>query len=263
MHVKGAYKFLNKDNALLQFSQTSALRGADNAKLESLRYLVGGRGAAHEPGLTDDSLKVSGNGSKVWGDPHVFTMPTKTLSGLILNLFRGFFVYPILSPTVCKNEFKETLIVPSPGRQPDTLTQWVLHSYIPLCDRLRKIYNNTIHGGFSSWLRSSRNRMDMEHSSLDRNTTSDIGSTTTTATRPMVMRNLSAYGGDRVMRVISRVTTTVACLFPTIAIIILARVRTIGMTLGLIALFTAMFALGLVLLSSGSSRMQIFTATSV
>jgi hypothetical protein len=260
--VKDAYKFLNKDNALLQFSQMSALGGADNANLEILRYLVGRRGANGEGATGGDDSKVSGDGSKVWGDPRAFTMPKKTLSELILNLFTGLFRYPVQLPTVCENEFKETLIVTSPGRRPDGLTQWFVHSFIPLRDRLGKVYRNTISGGFSSWLRASRNRRDTEHVSPERSTNFDMSSTAITANPPMVARNLR-YRDSWILRIISIVTTTVACLFPTIAIIILARVRTIGMTLGLIALFTAMFALGLVLLSSGSSRMQIFTATSV
>jgi hypothetical protein len=262
MDVKDAYKFLNKDNALLQFSQMSALGGADNADLEILRCLVERRGANGGGVTGGDDSKVSGDGSKVWGDPRAPTMPKKTLSELILNLFTGLFESPVQRPTVCKNEFQETLIVPSPGRRPDCLTQWIVHSFIPLCDLLGKIYKNTISGGFSSWLRSSRNRRDMEHVSPERNSNFDISSTATTATPLMVMRN-RMYRDSFIIRTISIVTTTVACLFPTIAIIILARVRTIGMTLGLIALFTAMFALGLVLVSSGSSRMQIFTATSV
>lgn len=69
------------------------------------------------------------------------------------------------------------------------------------------------------------------------------------------------YSGFWILRVTSIITTVVACLLPTIAITILAKVHGMGVILGLIALFTAIFAFGLVLLSSTSSRVEIFTAT--
>jgi hypothetical protein len=73
--------------------------------------------------------------------------------------------------------------------------------------------------------------------------------------------NLTEYNGDWIVRATSIMTTVVACLLPTVAITVLARVHGMGMILGLIALFTAAFAFGLVLLSSTSSRVEIFTAT--
>jgi hypothetical protein len=56
-------------------------------------------------------------------------------------------------------------------------------------------------------------------------------------------------------------TTIVACLLPVIAIVVLSKVHSMGMILGLIAIFNSVFAFGLVLISSGSSRVEIFTAT--
>jgi hypothetical protein len=69
------------------------------------------------------------------------------------------------------------------------------------------------------------------------------------------------YSGFWILRVTSIITTVVACLLPTVAITILAKIHSMGVILGLIALFTAIFAIGLVLLSSTSSRVEIFTAT--
>jgi hypothetical protein len=69
------------------------------------------------------------------------------------------------------------------------------------------------------------------------------------------------YSSSWIVRVTSIMTTVVACLLPTVAITVLAKVHSMGLILGLIALFTAIFSIGLVLLSSSSSRVEIFTAT--
>ena len=56
-------------------------------------------------------------------------------------------------------------------------------------------------------------------------------------------------------------TTIVACVLPIVAITALAKVRSLNLILGLIALFTAIFAIGLILLTNFGSRVEIFTAT--
>jgi hypothetical protein len=76
-----------------------------------------------------------------------------------------------------------------------------------------------------------------------------------------IMKTFTEYSSLWIVRVTSIMTTVVACLLPTVAITVLARVHTMSLILGLIALFTAIFAVGLVLLSSTSSRVEIFTAT--
>jgi len=63
------------------------------------------------------------------------------------------------------------------------------------------------------------------------------------------------------LRISSTITTVVACLLPTVAISVLAELHTMGQTLGAIAGFTALFALGLSWLTGGTSRVEIFTAT--
>jgi hypothetical protein len=82
-----------------------------------------------------------------------------------------------------------------------------------------------------------------------------------TASEKSITDSIDSYSGSWIVRVTSIITTVVACLLPTVAITILAKVHRMGLILGLIALFTAIFAIGLVLLSSSSSRVEIFTAT--
>jgi hypothetical protein len=231
----------------------SAFGGADNANVQSLRYCV------EQMGTCGESL--TGDGSKVWGDPLDHERVEKTLSELILNFFTGLFKPPTMPPRQCQKEFQEELIVPNPGRTPDALTLWVVHSLVPLYQRLWEIYRIPLRDALWSWLRTSKKGKDEESRWGTTPTNGPTISSSSAADAPV--RNLTEYSALWIIRVTSIVTTVVACLLPTIAIIILARVTTIGATLGLIALFTALFALGLILLSSGSSRMQIFTATAM
>jgi hypothetical protein len=73
--------------------------------------------------------------------------------------------------------------------------------------------------------------------------------------------SLINYSGEWIIRTTSIITTLVACLSPTAAITILAMVESKGVVLGLVATFTAVYALGLFLLTPSSSRGEVFGAT--
>jgi hypothetical protein len=73
---------------------------------------------------------------------------------------------------------------------------------------------------------------------------------------------LNTYREGPMLRFTSFVATIIACLLPTVAIAVLAQLHTTAELLGIIAVFTAVFAAGLMLLvDSGTSRVEIFTAT--
>ena len=63
------------------------------------------------------------------------------------------------------------------------------------------------------------------------------------------------------IRFTSAVATVVACLLPTLAISILTTARGITEILLYIGGFTALFAIGLMVLATDTSMVQIFTAT--
>jgi len=67
---------------------------------------------------------------------------------------------------------------------------------------------------------------------------------------------------SQVVHLIAFVTTIMACLLPTVAIIVLATVHTTEKLLAFIALFTAIFSMGLFVFSDReTSSTQVFTAT--
>jgi hypothetical protein len=73
---------------------------------------------------------------------------------------------------------------------------------------------------------------------------------------------IGRYRPGRPICLISFMITVIACLLPTVAIVVLATVHTTKELLGLIALFTALFSMGLFVFSDqGTSSTQVFTAT--
>ncbi|KAL5314272.1 hypothetical protein ACEPPN_018697 [Leptodophora sp. 'Broadleaf-Isolate-01'] len=274
---------LEKYNAaLLQYSQVAALREADRCNVRTLRGSVTWVGR--------ERTSLTGDAAATWGDPSEITPGKKHLPELFRGLFTG---SPDTERKVKDGEFKEHLIVPRQGKKPDGLENWVTRCFIPFYDRLRteylvpfcKTYLRPIWNVivllchavasifyFISFLwkklrQCSQPEVDPERDLKGSNASSNLPpvsptiSNITSSTEKTLTNNFTEYTGDWILRVTSLITTVVACLLPTVAITILAQVHHMGLILGLIALFTSMFAVGLVLLSSSSSRVEIFTAT--
>jgi hypothetical protein len=73
---------------------------------------------------------------------------------------------------------------------------------------------------------------------------------------------LSTYSESSILKFTSSVSTVVACLLPTVAIIVLAQVQGMRNLLLCLVGFAVIFATGLIFLTSGTaSRIDIFTAT--
>jgi hypothetical protein len=207
----------------------AALREADNCNIETLRQFV-----------RNLSRDLSGDGAKTWGDRCLEPPKSKSLSALFWGLITGFFVCPDVERKPVENVFQEHLIVARKGNKPDALTNWVAKSFIPFWDLLWREHLSHV------WRKHQTSNEDPEK--RDSVSSSDKD-------------NFTVYSGPWIVRVTSIITTVVACLLPIVAITVLSRIRRMGLILGLIAIFTAVFAVGLVLLSSTSSRVEIFTAT--
>jgi hypothetical protein len=281
------------DTALLQFSEVAALRDADRCNVTTLMRCVKKAGRK--------KTALMGDGAFAWGNYNEITPEEKPISELFWNLFTGFFEPPDGGHIVKDGEFQEHLIVPRPGKKPDGLTQWVTRNFIPFYDRLRKTeipfckkYQKYL-GPFwdilvllwlilvSLWrlflllcrkilLPSKVPDHDEEKmkkrcsnassdGTLSYTSTNTTNSNTTNDSENSILNSFTEYSGQWIVRVTSIMTTVVACLLPTVAITVLAKIHSMSLILGLIALFTALFAIGLVFLSSSSSRVEIFTAT--
>ncbi len=167
------------------------------------------------------------------------------------------------------------LIVPRAGTKADGLARWVANEFVPFWQcmgdyiRTRKqsaqdVENGTNVSGkerqnpsprkkrtFGVFPRSKSGLPGKNNKRKAAKTSGNPGEAT-----------LNTYRESRMLRFTSAVATIIACLLPTVAISVLAKLHTTAELLGIIAVFTAVFAAGLMLLvDSGTSRVEIFTAT--
>jgi hypothetical protein len=246
------------DNALIQFSQVSAFPDADSSNVDCLRKFA--RKVCEPSGIT-------GPGSQTWGtlsSENGTEEPPKTFWPLFWGLFLGFFKTQEMKRDPVKDEFQEHLIVPRVGSKPDGLTTWVTYSFIPLFHHVWQGCGSPTWAGLWTKVTGPFSSCHLPKCWQDASPPTTNTAASRGAKRPKVEKNLTgvtAYSKSWILRVTSILTTIVACLLPVIAIVVLSRVHSMGMILGLIALFNSVFAFGLVLISAGSSRVDIFTAT--
>ena len=190
---------------------------------------------------------LQGPGSLIYGTIGSVEEDKKSFWQLLLGLFVG--PHEEGRNQVDK-EFQEHMIVPRLGTETDRLTLWVVHSFIPLFHHIwkacieptwGKLENRLSLFEFLRYHRDTKKR-DLNTSTIDTAVSdgsnfSNIGD-----------KNITTYSKNWILCVTSILRTAATCL----AIIILTRVPTMGMILGLIALFNTVFAL---------MRIEIFTAT--
>ncbi|KUJ08852.1 uncharacterized protein LY89DRAFT_741686 [Mollisia scopiformis] len=245
------------NNALIQFSQVSAFPDADSSNVDCLRKFAR---------KVCDPTAIIGTGSQTWGTLRAEkgTSGTReTFWPLFWGLFVGFFKTQEVKRDPVKNEFQEHLIVPRVGSKPDGLTTWVTYSFIPLFHHVWQGWGSPTWAGLWTRVTGPFSSCHLPKCWQDASPPTDIAASRG-ETEPKDEKNLAgvtAYSKSWIFRVTSILTTIVACLLPVIAIVVLSRVHSMGMILGLIALFNSIFAFGLVLISTGSSRVDIFTAT--
>lgn len=169
----------------------------------------------------------------------------KPLFKQFLLLLRGL----VWSPKLEKS--KLDLIVPRQGHKVDGLTLWVANEFVPFYQRLLDTAWNP--------KKAERNCLPLPNRWRERKS---ANSTPPTGSEKGEPPTLNSYSEGRMLRFTSSVATVIACLLPTLAIAILARMHSAGTILGVIAAFTAVFAIGLMFLTdAGISRVEIFTAT--
>lgn len=242
-----------EDNALVQFSQISAFPEADSSNVECMRRCA-------SRAFNDQA--ITGSGSATWGilsRKNGTDDTPKSFWQLVWGVFVGLFITKEVTRAEEPRVFQEQLIVPRAESKSDGLTLWVTYSFIPLYHHVWKKFRSPnwakfwtkVNGQFSKchlprWHQESTEKSAPHKHS--KHSKAGVG-------------DLTKYSHRWIVRVTSILTTIVACLLPIIAIVVLSKVQSMGMILGLIALFNSVFAFGLVLISSTSSRVEIFTAT--
>lgn len=209
---------------------------------------------------------ISGTAACTWGDYTEGVPEAKPLGWQFTNLLRSIFWRPVSDPDTLD------LIVPQQGHKVDNLTRWGANEFIPFWHslkqslRYKKVKTPSEENGLP--VSEGKTNFSLKKSNPSgifriwlpqRNISSDtVEEKATSANRT----GLTVYSEARILQFTSAVATAIACLLPTLAIAVLSNLQSTRELLGVIAAFTATFAIGLMFLTDAStSRVEIFTAT--
>jgi hypothetical protein len=275
----------HKDAALLQYSQINSLPEADAINVGSLRnWLI-------SPAF--GNRKISGFGSSTWGD-----LKQENKSNNITEQFR-ILVKSVFWPAK-PVESHHILVVPRKPKEVDGLTGWVAKEWVPFWQKARetKFWNGVLRIRHLLWMallwlghliwttllwirhlgqkqhpqqqlpyneKPSRSftssvREIFKPAKLHQDAANNVNQDSEEETT--IEPTLNTYTMSRMLQFTSLIATLIACLLPIVAITVLSKMHTQPRILGFIALFTALFAMGLMWLTNpGTARTEIFTAT--
>jgi len=220
--------------------------------------------------LNGGQIHIQGPGAKCWG---ILTRKEQKLSFGKQSLH-------LLRSLVWKKKPEKDgldLIVPRSGHEVDGLTTWVASEFVPFWQSVRDTYHKLRNrvpiegsvGGAANENSSSRRSNSKRICGIlpwteprDQQKEKTSKGPPKTDHAPKSWPTLNTYSEDRMLSFTSGVATVIACLLPIVAIAVLSKMHRMGEVLGFIALFTTIFAIGLMLLTdAGTSRVEIFTAT--
>lgn len=225
------------DEALLQYSNVSALSNPEEHNMRSLREWL----------ATDDSTIVRGRKGpdKTWGDGSQSAEPKWARARTVLNAL-------MLAKQPPKSDLD--LVVTHPEARIDGLTKWVVYWLMPFYwetkDRRR----------LAKAARSSDVEMrPMPDTEADAEAQQDAPIRKPPQRDPKTLESASE---STALRITSALSTVMACLIPVVAIAALTQLHGTRDLLICITGFAVLFAAGLIFLTQGtSSRTEIFAAT--
>jgi hypothetical protein len=222
------------DKALIQYSQITAFQKADPINVETLRNWIsderyGGR-------------CIEGSGSRSWGPltpPEGPAPRKKSIERQFLQI-----LWRLVWPKKLEDKNLD-LIFPAPIHKVAGLTGWVANEWAPFWLELCKM---------PFWLKLCETPFWLKLCKLWKANKQDT---------PCSCKAwpLNTFSEHRMKLFTSSVATLVACLLPIAAITVLSNLHSNAKTLGIMAVFTVVFAGGLMYLAGGASRVEIFTAT--
>jgi hypothetical protein len=228
------------DDALLQYSQISALSQPENMNIDCLKTWL------QDP--DGCNFGISGRGEKnAWGD---LCAPKEPAKPLIYQFVKMLWSLVRLKPTT--NDPNLDLFAVRPPAKTDGLTRWVSTDFIPSWEECRKRFKTREadeengHPPRPVPAESKRNKKKTKKKSK----------------KEFKKNTLATYGEMNILRFTSAISTIVACLLPTMASVVLTQVKGTRNLLICFLEFAVLFAGGLIFLTSGTvSRVEVFTAT--
>jgi hypothetical protein len=225
------------DEALLQYSNVSALSDPEEHNMRSLREWL----------ATDESTSVRGlaGQDKTWGDPSQSAEPKWARARTVLSAL-------FLAKQPPKSDLD--LVITHREAKIDGLTKWVVYWLMPF------YWDRRDHHRLAKDARSS----DVEMGPIP-DTQADAKVQQDTPPQKPPQRDpktLESASESTALRITSALSTVMACLIPVVAIAALTQLHGTRDLLICITGFAVLFAAGLIFLTQGtSSRTEIFAAT--
>jgi hypothetical protein len=223
---------------------------------------------------------VRGPGHDTWGNPDIDDPLQMTFREHLVRLLWSLSIFwTEKNSPFDKNKHPE-LVVPRKRKEIDGMTQWIANVFIPLYRSFKARFKEFYH----SFQAKCKKDNDLPHTeNMEERTSSpsitqalirafskklraiflqveETSDEKNDATE--ILPTLDKYHMSSMRKFTYFFSTILACLLPTVAIAVLSTIHGQAKLIGFIALFTAIFAAGLMLLtSSGTPRTEIFTAT--
>jgi hypothetical protein len=225
------------DEALLQYSQVSALPEPESYNMKNFRMWLRDPNAGH--------FSIGGSGEQnTWGDLYKVEENPGSLKWQFVKLLWNL-IWPRSPPS---NDLD--LAATRRPQNIDGFTRWVASDFIPFYTNLRRYREK----------RKRRAAPDEERVSV--NPSISTRPSKSTLKKEFQKETLATYSERSMLKFTSAVSTVVACLLPTVAIVVLSQVQGMRNLLLCLAGFTVIFSVGLIFLTSGTTtRVEIFTAT--
>ena len=228
-HAKHECLTIPKDEALLQFSQVSALPEPEEFNVMSLRNWIAG------------SFAVRGPGESTWGDtsePVPLVPRRRQCMKLIGDLFW--------------NQQKPDglgLVSTDPPRPVDPITRWVKFGLVPF-------WQNVISPFYEKSQEKDNRQKDVEAQNIEDPPWAPFRK------EDYQKPTLATFSDKKLLKVISTISIIVACLLPTLAITALSQLHGLRDLLLCLAGFTCLFAFGLIFFTTGSTtKLEVFVAS--
>jgi hypothetical protein len=233
------------DKALIQYSQITAFQKADPSNVETLRKWICDQRYGN--------ACINGFGSRSWGpltpDP---APPKPSIERQFLQI-----LWRLVWPKKLDDKNLD-LIFPHPIHKVAGLTGWVANEWAPFWLELCKT---------RFWLKLCKTRFWLKlcklWKAIKKILHPDEENSMAQQDSPCSCKvwTLNTFSESRMTLFTSSVATLVACVLPIAAITVLSNLHSNAKTLGIMAVFTVVFAGGLMYLAGGASRVEIFTAT--
>ncbi|TVY68720.1 hypothetical protein LSUE1_G007147 [Lachnellula suecica] len=256
LRLMGEIRRLLKEynEALLQYSQVSALPEPDTYNMKNLRKWL-----RH---ADNGNFKIGGQGEQsTWGD--LYQDPDNEIS---FSPWRRFWkVVWALLWTQAPPPSELDLVMTRAPHKIDGFTRWVACYFIPFYEdftryREEKVVEKQAKLAAADLEKQPKHTLKRWSKRSSKKQTPVLPEKW--VAKPGKQDTLATWSEKGMLRFTSSVSTVVACLLPTVAITVLSQVHGLRSLLLCIAGFAVIFAVGLIFLTNGtSSRVEIFTAT--